>query len=120
MDKKALGSWGEKQAADFLKSKGYRILETNYSRRIGEIDIIASDRKHIVFAEVKLRKNADFAEAREFVTPAKQRRIRGTAMLWLAGNTVDLQPRFDVIEVYASDGNLSKSVKINHIENAFE
>lgn len=116
-DKKLLGRSGEAAAAEYLKSKKYRILGMNYACRFGEIDVIAADRKFVVFAEVKQRKNGDFAAPREFVNAAKQRRLIAAASLWLQQNETDKQPRFDVIEVYAPDG---AAVQINHIENAFE
>lgn len=118
MDRKELGDFGEKKAAAYLRREGYKIVATNYSCRYGEIDIIASESDFIAFVEVKLRKNADFAQAREFVTGSKQQRIIKTAQFWLAMNSCQLQPRFDVIEVYAPRGILG-SVNINHIENAF-
>lgn len=118
MDTKSLGYFGEKKAADYLRLRGYRILETNYSCRFGEIDIIASKGGFVVFVEVKLRKNADFAEAKEFVTYSKQQRLIKTAQLWLSCKASELQPRFDVIEVYAPHG-VQGAVRINHIENAF-
>lgn len=120
MDKKSLGTWGEEQAARYLRLCGYSILERNYSFRGGEIDIVAKKGKDIVFFEVKLRKNADFAEAREFVTYAKQRRILSTAQLYLATHETDLQPRFDVMEIYAPEGKNSRKVRINHIKDAFQ
>lgn len=120
MDRKSLGTWGEQQAARYLRLYGYRILDQNFSCRSGEIDIIAKKGNFIVFAEVKLRKNADFAEAREFVTYAKQRRILAAAGLYLAAHDWDLQPRFDVIEVYAPEGESSRKVRINHIIDAFQ
>ena len=92
----------------------------NYSCRFGEIDIIAKNKKYIVFAEVKLRRDADFAQAREFVTKSKQEKIIKTAALWLSENQTELQPRFDVIEVYAPMGTESKKPQINHLENAFQ
>ncbi len=116
-DKKLLGRSGEAAAAEYLKRKKYRILGMNYACRFGEIDVIAADRKFVVFAEVKQRKNGDFAAPREFVNAAKQRRLIAAASLWLQQNETDKQPRFDVIEVYAPDG---AAVQINHIENAFE
>lgn len=118
MDTKLLGRWGEEQAAQFLRRKKYRIVGMNYSCRFGEIDIIAQDSRYIVFVEVKLRKNAAFAQAREFVTAAKQRRVRTAAQLWLSVNACEKQPRFDVIEIYAPDG-AGKNISINHIEDAF-
>ena len=116
MDRKQLGRWGEQAAAEFLKARGYRIIGLNYSCRFGEIDLIAKDRSYVAFVEVKLRKNAAFAEAREFVTSAKQRRVILAAEKWLMENPTKQQPRFDVIEVYGAEGNIES---INHIENAF-
>lgn len=120
MDRKSLGAWGEQQAARYLCLRGYRILERNYSCRSGEIDIVAKKGNFIVFVEVKLRKNSKFAEAREFVTYAKQRRILSAAGLYLASHDWDLQPRFDVIEIYAPAGESSRKVRINHIIDAFQ
>lgn len=115
-----LGSWGERKAAAYLRRRGYRILEMNYGIRGGEIDIIASSGAYIVFVEVKLRKNADFAAGREYVHGAKQRRIISTAAYYMAQNETELQPRFDVIEIYAPEGEKSRHVSIEHLENAFE
>lgn len=110
------GRRGESAAAEYLKKKRYSIIGLNYASRYGEIDIIAENRDYVVFAEVKMRKSAQFAEAREFVTAAKQRRIISTAQLWLERNPTEKQPRFDVIEVYGSGTDIER---IQHIENAF-
>ena len=67
MEKRQVGAVGEKMAESYLRGKGYRILERNYSCRYGEADIIAQDRDYLVFVEVKLRKNAGFAEARDHI-----------------------------------------------------
>lgn len=119
MDKKTLGSWGEDKAANYLRRRGYKILERNFSCRFGEIDIIASKGGYLAFVEVKLRKDAAFAQAREFVDRAKQKRIITAAELWLSRHDLDLQPRFDVIELYAPDGMKSRRIEINCIEDAF-
>ena len=118
MEKRDLGSWGEEQAARYLKLRAYKILDMNYRCRMGEIDIVAKRGKFIVFVEVKLRKNADFASAREFVNYSKQQRIITTAQLYLQEHEIELQPRFDVIEIYAPNGAEGK-IRIEHIENAF-
>lgn len=115
-----VGAWGEALAAEYLRKKRYQILEANFRTRIGEIDLIASNRQYLVFVEVKLRKNADFAMAREFVDYRKQGKIRSTAQLYLAYHPTRLQPRFDVIEIYAPEGMETKSPVINHLEDAFE
>ncbi len=120
MDKKSLGSWGEETAAEYLRQKGFDIVSKNYSCRFGEIDLIARNDSFVVFAEVKLRKNGDFARAREFVTRRKQERIITTASLWLSANHTDLQPRFDVIEVYAPMGSKTERPEIIHLEDAFQ
>ena len=119
MDKKTLGSWGEDKAANYLRRRGYKILERNFSCRFGEIDIIASKGGYLAFVEVKLRKDAAFAQAREFVDRAKQKRIITAAELWLSRHDLDLQPRFDVIELYAPDGMKSRRIEINCIEDAY-
>ncbi|MCC8090278.1 MAG: YraN family protein [Oscillospiraceae bacterium] len=116
-DKKLLGRWGEEQAAAFLKRKKYKITGLNYRCRFGEIDIIAENARYVVFVEVKLRRDARFAAAREFVNAAKQRRLICAAEQWLCANPTQKQPRFDVIEIYAAAGAVRE---INHIENAFD
>ena len=118
-DTKLLGRFGEDTAAEYLRKNGYRILGRNFRTRLGEIDVIASKGKYVVFAEVKLRKDARFAEAREFVTRTKQQRIIATAQLWLQWHPNGRQPRFDVIEVYAPQGADTPKPEIRHWENAF-
>ena len=119
MDAKSLGNWGEKVASEYLRRGGYEIVELNYRTRFGKIDIIAGNSDFLVFVEVKLRKNSRFAHAREFVTVKKRGKIKTCALMWLSENDVVLQPRFDVIEIYAPNGADGRC-EINHIENAFE
>ena len=113
------GAWGEALAAAYLQKKRYKVIATNYRSRFGEIDLIVSNRKYLVFVEVKLRKSDRFAEAREFVDRRKQDRIRTTAEIFLAGFPTNLQPRFDVIEIYAPDGTNTLNPQIYHLEDAF-
>ena len=120
MEKREIGAWGERKAASYLRLHGYKIVCMNYSCRQGEIDVIAENRKYIVFAEVKLRKTSDHGEAREFVTYSKQRRIITAAQLYLQQHESEKQPRFYVIEIYAPNGAKGFGVKLNHIENACE
>ena len=118
-DKKEIGAWGEDRAALYLRLHGYHIVERNFRCRSGEIDIIARRGGVVAFVEVKMRKNADFAEAREFVTYTKQRRVISAAELWILKNNCELQPRFDVIEIYAPNGTDTLRPTIRHLENAF-
>lgn len=115
-----MGPWGEKLAGTYLRKKGYRILSQNYRCRSGEIDLIAENRNYLVFVEVKLRKSADFAQARDFVDFRKQQRIKVTAMHYLATAETTKQPRFDVIEIYAPLGTNTRKPTINHLEDAFQ
>ena len=117
---KLLGAFGEDAACRWLRRHGYRILGRNFSCRFGEIDIIARKGRYLAFVEVKMRKNADHGAAMEFVTPAKQRRLVQTAEYWLMKNPTELQPRFDVAEVYAPDGLQTRKPEIHYIEDAFQ
>ena len=114
------GAWGESLAAEYLRRKHYRIVAAGYRSRFGEIDLIAADKKYLVFVEVKLRKSADFAMAMEYVNAAKQNRLRTTASIYLSENPTQLQPRFDVIEIYAPQGMATAKPEINHLEDAFQ
>ena len=114
------GAWGEALAADYLRKKHYKLLAANYRCRFGEIDLIVQDRKYLVFVEVKLRKSANFAQALEYVDRRKQDKIRITASMYLAQNPTQLQPRFDVIEIYAPEGTDTKRPEIYHLEDAFQ
>ena len=114
------GAWGEALAAEYLRKKKYNILATGYRSRYGEIDLIVCDKSFLVFVEVKLRKTDTFAQAKEFVDFRKQNRIKTTATIYLAQNPSQLQPRFDVIEIYAPNGIETKKPIINHLEDAFQ
>lgn len=114
------GAWGESVAAEYLKKKRYKLIAMNYKSRYGEIDLIVSNRQYLVFVEVKLRKSANFANAFEHVGYHKQNRLRLTAKWYLTENPTRLQPRFDVVEVYAPDGYKTETPQINHMEAAFE
>lgn len=114
-----VGSWGESIAANYLLKKKYRMVAMNYHSRYGEIDLIVSNREYLVFVEVKLRKTDAFASAYEHVDLRKQNKIRTTAEVFLSEYQTDLQPRFDVIEIYAPNGSMTRDPQINHMEDAF-
>ena len=115
-----LGAWGEALAAEYLRKKRYRILASGYRCRFGEIDLIAVNRTFLVFVEVKLRKSANFAPAREYVDGRKRERLRATASMYLAQNPSNLRCRFDIIEIYAPEGLHTAHPEINHMEDAFQ
>ena len=110
--KKFLGRAGEVKAAEFLKKKGYKILEKNYKTHIGEIDLIAKDGDALVFVEVKTRINDDYGAPSEAVNLKKQEKYYKVASEYLVRNKLnDSICRFDVVEI--------ENGQINHIINAF-
>lgn len=117
---KLTGAWGEAVAAEYLRSKHFKIEAVGYYCRFGEIDLIASDRKFLIFVEVKLRKSGSFARAMEYVDHRKQDRLRITASMYLSQYPTQLQPRFDVIEIYAPEGPATAKPEIRHLEDAFQ
>ena len=116
---KLRGAWGEALAADYLRKKRYKLVATGYHCRFGEIDLIVENKRFLVFVEVKLRKSASFAKAYEYVDKKKQDKIRTTASVYLAEHPTELQPRFDIIEVYVPEGFETKKPQIFHWEGIF-
>ena len=114
-----IGEIGEEYTVKFLEKKKYKILERNYRKRYGEIDIIAENKNYIVFVEVKTRHKDSMTSAADAVNRQKQIRIIKTASLYLSENETEKFCRFDVCEVYVNSDNL-KLVDINYIEAAFE
>ncbi|MBU1169819.1 MAG: YraN family protein [Proteobacteria bacterium] len=111
------GKSGESLALSYLKKKGYRILETNYRNKMGEIDIIALDKDVIVFVEVKTRQSTFFSHPKEAVTVTKQVTMSRVAQAWLKSrNKNDSKARFDVVAIL-SDNNTHE---IELIKNAFD
>lgn len=103
----------EHMAQQYLKKKKYSILATNESNLCGEIDIIAKQKKIIVFVEVKGRDTAQFGMPYEAVTEQKQNKIRRAAQAYLKSQKLidKCDVRFDVISILGDE--------IQHITNAF-
>ena len=114
------GAWGEALAAEYLRKKRYTLVAAGYRCKFGEIDLIVKNRKHLVFVEVKTRKSAQFARGADYVDGHKQDRLRITASMYLSQNPTELQPRFDVIEIYAPEGPTTACPEICHLEDAFQ
>ncbi len=114
---RTIGRQGEDLAADFLKKSGYRVLERNYSCKLGEIDMIARDGETLVFIEVKARRSAAFGPAVDALTLTKQRRLHRLALYYLQRKKIKDQPmRFDVVAVDMS----REEEEITIYKNAFE
>lgn len=115
-NKKTIGNTAENIAKNFLKTKGYTIITSNFRSKSGEIDIIASDNDYLVFIEVKYRKSLKNGLPREAVNYKKQLHIIQTAQYYLLINNIyNKNCRFDVVEIF---GNI-ENPEINLIQNAF-
>lgn len=115
----AIGRRGEELAIEFLVRQRYRILERNYRKSFGEVDIIARDKNTLVFIEVKTRQSTRFGTPFEAVDIRKQRQLSRIAQEYLQSHdSADVSARFDVIAVRLDrDSHL---VAIDHLQNAFE
>ncbi len=110
--KKFLGRAGEVKATQYLKSKGYALLDRNYKTHIGEIDIIVQKGEEIIFVEVKTRSSDSYGAPSEAVNDRKREKYFRVATEYLVKHKLTDNPcRFDVIEI--------ENGEINHIENAF-
>lgn len=110
-----IGELGEGLARDYLKKKGYQILETNWQYRKDEIDIIAEDDEFLVIVEVKTRTTNYWGEPEVFVNRQKQRFMVRAANAYIEQTDNDKEVRFDIIAVLISRGKH----KIHHIDDAF-
>ena len=120
--RQSIGDSGEQCAVEYLKSKGFEILQRNFHVRTpqtGEVDIIAKSDEYIVFVEVKTRKQGSLTLAPFSVTQAQKRRIIAAAQAFLYRYPLDLQPRFDVVCLETATGAEFSVLSIEHYENAF-
>lgn len=118
MDKLEKGRLGEDAVCLLLQQRGHEILERNYHRRCGEIDIISKCGGFVIFTEVKSRKRGSMVSGLEAVDFRKQAKIIRTADLWLSDNDTGLQPRYDIAEVTLA-GSIPRVVGIEIYEDAF-
>ncbi len=112
-----IGRKGEEAAVNLLKRRGYKIIEQNYKNKLGEIDIIAKDKKTLCFIEVKTRTNLKFGYPQEAVTAAKQKKINKVALSYLKQyNLFNIPARFDIVSVVSNNQN---KFDIEIIKDAF-
>ena len=115
-DKKTLGKIGEELAVKFLRNKGFRILNTNWTYQHKEIDIIAEDDDFLIMVEVKTR-NISFVESpEEMITMRKQKTLINAAEAYIMIHDIEKETRFDVIIVVFEN----QKPTIEHIEDAFQ
>jgi len=108
------GALAEQLAAQYLQQQGLKLLQTNYSCRFGEIDLILQDGETHVFAEVRLRSSAAFGGAAASIDARKQTKLLKTAQFYLSGLKQMPPCRFDAVLMQSNDIN-----KIEWIKNAF-
>ena len=114
MNNKKVGTFGENLVKKYLEKIGYKIIQTNFRCRQGEIDIIAIDKKELVFIEVKTRGNQKFGYAVEAVNKYKQSHIKRVTEYFVYKNNLEnVCIRFDIIEVYFKE----RKYYLNHIKN---
>lgn len=108
-----IGKIGEDLATKYLQDLGYTIIERNFAAIQGEIDIIAKDKKELVFIEVKTRTNALYGRPIEAVNNPKQKHLISTVKYYLYSKHLENEfVRLDVIEVYLNES----TYRINHIK----
>ena len=114
-EKQLLGQWGENRAAQYLETKGFRILMRNYRTPYGEVDLIVEKEGLTVFVEVKTRSGRDFGLPEEAVTPGKlQHLLKAIQVYWLEQES-EKPWQVDVIAVLRKPGE--KDGEIEHFEN---
>ena len=117
MKRRDLGALGEKLAKDFLKKKGYRIRESNFRCREGEIDIIAERKNYLVFVEVRTKTSSSFGSPEESVTSAKKEKLITLALTYLDSHkNLPSLWRIDFVAVELDQNG--KVTRIELIENA--
>ncbi|MFH1077128.1 MAG: YraN family protein [Pseudomonadota bacterium] len=117
--RKRVGMHGEEIATAYLIDKGYKILERNYSSKLGEIDIIAKENGCLAFVEVKTRMGNSFGLPKDAVTPQKRRKLSMLALEYLK-KTKQLghSSRFDVVAVHTRTNDGHTTIEL--IRNAFD
>jgi putative endonuclease len=115
----SLGRRGERAAVKFLKRMRYKILHCGYQILGGELDIVAVDRRTIVFVEVKTRASHDAGHPAEAVDAHKQKQLTHLALAYLRRHQLlNYRARFDVVAITWPSGQ--KHPTIEHVKNAFE
>jgi len=111
-----LGRKGEEIAVEFIKRKGYEVLETNWRHRKAEIDIIAKLDEVLVFLEVKSRSTDHFGRPESFVDARKQQLVADAASVYMEEIGHDWEVRFDIISILFHN-EMHQSV--DHFQDAF-
>jgi putative endonuclease len=114
-DKQEKGNQGEALAADYLKQKGFEIIERNYRHKHAEIDLIIKKANWLIFVEVKARSSTAFGMPETFVDRDKVKKILEGALHYILETDWQGNVRYDIVSVLFK----SKGSEIYHIEDAF-
>jgi putative endonuclease len=113
VNSRALGAAAEQFAARYLRSRGYRVREMNYTCAAGEADIVAEEGGALVFVEVKARRSADFGAPRQQVGPRKRRGLSRVAECYCEQHRLsECSVRFDIVEVALDEQGRPEAVEI--------
>jgi putative endonuclease len=117
MDRLSLGKISEGIAVEFLKKNRFKIIQRNFSCRVGELDIIAKHKNVFVFIEVRSTRGSLFHYPADSITPSKICKLKTLALIWLKKHGINNAPlRFDVVGIVHNDDD---TCHVNHIKDAF-
>ena len=113
-----VGHQAESLACDYLQQRGLTLLTRNYLAPCGELDLIMQDHDHMVFVEVRFRRNHRYGSGADSVTAAKQDKLIKTALYYLQQHPKRAKHpvRFDVISISAAEGQMD----VEWIKDAFQ
>lgn len=112
-----LGRWGEQQAAQYLESHGYKVLDRNWRCLRGEIDLVAKEGDVLVFVEVKTRRGRDYGTPEEALTKVKAKRLLELGQRYMLERDLeDVEWRVDLVAVELD--RQGKLLRFEHVPNA--
>ncbi len=112
---KNFGAYGEQLAAEYLKKNRYKIMERNFCTPYGEIDIVAKDKKTVVFIEVKTRSSEKYGTGLDAINAKKRKTMLKCAEFYISAKRIKSPVRIDVISI-----DTSLAGGITHIKGALE
>jgi len=117
---KIIGNFGEKIGLEYLRKKGYKILERNFKKKWGEIDIVGEKNGNLIFFEIKTIKSKDGFSPEDEIDFKKKNQLRKMAQIYLAEKRIskDAPYQIDILSIVLDPA--SKATEISHFENAIE
>lgn len=118
--KRKFGDLGEKIAEKYLKNKGYDIIEKNYLKPWGEIDIVAKNRGMIVFCEVKTRetKHVEHYLAEASVNRLKIKKLQKICETYFMEKRYPIDQKWQIDVLAIAIDQETKKARVKHFKNA--